>query len=60
VGIVQVSLSWTTSTGGTSSNAERASASGGPYTTVAGPTTTIYTDTGLTDDTIFYGLVSAW
>jgi fibronectin type 3 domain-containing protein len=58
-GNAQVSLSWTTSSGATSYNVKRATTSGGPYTTIASPTTTSYTDTGLNNGTIYYYVVSA-
>jgi len=58
-GIGQVSLSWPASVGATSYDVKRATASGGPYTTVACATTTSYTDTGLTGGTTYYYVVSA-
>jgi len=38
---------------------KRATVSGGPYVTVACPTTTSYADTGLTNGTTYYYVVSA-
>jgi hypothetical protein len=58
-GNAQVSLSWTASTGATSYNVERGTASGGPYTTVNSPTTTGYVDTGLTNGKTYYYVVEA-
>jgi hypothetical protein len=56
----QVSLSWTASTGATSYNIKRATTTGGPYTTVkSGNTTTSYTDTGLTNGTKYFYVVTA-
>ncbi len=55
----QVSLTWNASAGATSYNVKRATASGGPYTTVSSPTATSQTDTGLTNGTIYYYVVSA-
>jgi len=59
-GNAQVTLSWTASAGATSYNVKRATTSGGPYTPVAtGVTTTTHTDTGLTNGTPYYYVVSA-
>jgi hypothetical protein len=55
----QVSLSWPGSVGATSYHAKRAKAGGGPYVTIACPTGTSYVDTGLTDGTAYYYVVSA-
>ena len=59
-GNAQVSLSWTASSGAASYNVKRSNVSGGPYTTVAtGVTTTSSTDTGLTNGTTYYYVVTA-
>ena len=58
-GNAQVSLSWAASTGATSYSVKRSSTTGGPYTPVAMPTTTSYTDTGLTNGTTYYYVVAA-
>src|SRR5579864_8605985 len=55
----QVGLSWSASSGATSYNVKRSTTSGGPYTTIASPTTTSYTDTGVTNETTYYYVVSA-
>ena len=59
-GNAQVSLAWTASTGATSYYVKRATVSGGPYTQVAAPTTNSYVDTGLTNGTKYYYVVSAY
>lgn len=53
-------LNWTASTNATSYNVKRATASGGPYTTIAtGVLGTSYTDSGLTAGASYYYVVSA-
>ena len=58
-GNAQVGLSWSASSGATSYNVQRSTTSGGPYTTIASPTTTSYTDTGVTNGTTYYYAVAA-
>jgi fibronectin type 3 domain-containing protein len=58
-GIQQVSLAWTASTGATSYNVKRAATNGGPYTTVASPAGTSFTDTTVTNGTTYYYVVTA-
>jgi fibronectin type 3 domain-containing protein len=58
-GNAQVSLTWTASAGATSYHVKRSTTSGGPYTQVAAPATTNDTDTGLTNATAYYYVVSA-
>ena len=55
----QVSLAWVASTGATSYHVKRAATNGGPYTTVASPTGTSYTDTAVTNGTTYYYVVTA-
>lgn len=55
----QVTLTWSAVTGATSYNVKRSPHSGGPYTTVANVTTNTYTDTGLSDGTTYYYVISA-
>ncbi|MDM8007430.1 MAG: fibronectin type III domain-containing protein, partial [Phycisphaerae bacterium] len=55
----QVALAWNISAGATSYNVKRSTTSGGPYTTIASPTTNSYTNTGLTNGTTYYYVVSA-
>ena len=54
-----VSLTWNAAAGATSYSVKRATASGGPYTTIASPTATSYGDSGLTNGTTYYYVVSA-
>ncbi len=58
-GNAQVVLSWLSSRGATSYPVKRSTTSGGPYTQIANPTAATYTDTGLTNGTPYYYVVSA-
>jgi len=58
-GNAQVALSWTASADATGYTVKRATTAGGPYTNVATVTTTSYTNTGLTNGTTYYYVVSA-
>jgi fibronectin type 3 domain-containing protein len=58
-GDAQVALTWTASSGATSYNVKRSTVNGGPYTTVGNPTSTSFTDLGLTNGTTYYYVVSA-
>ena len=59
-GNAQATLNWSASSGATSYNVKRSTTSGGPYTTVAtGITTTSFTNTGLTNGTTYFYVVSA-
>jgi hypothetical protein len=55
----QVVLGWSASAGATSYHVNRSTASGGPYTQIASPTTVSYTDSGLTNGTTYYYVVAA-
>jgi fibronectin type 3 domain-containing protein len=59
VGNTQVVLTWTASSGATSYHVKRATVSGGPYTQIAAPTAATFTDTGLTNGTTYFYVVSA-
>ena len=50
---------WTASNGATSYHVKRATTSGGSYTQIGAPSSNAYTDTGLTNGTIYYYVVSA-
>jgi len=58
-GNAQVSLTWTASTGATSYHVKRATTNGGPYTQIAAPTSTSFTDTTVTNGTAYYYVVTA-
>lgn len=59
-GDAKVNLGWAASSGAASYTVKRAPASGGPYTTIAtGLSATTYTDTGLTNGTTYFYVVSA-
>jgi hypothetical protein len=55
----RVPLVWAAVNGATSYNVKRSTTSGGPHTTIASPTATNYTDTGLTNGTTYYYIVTA-
>ena len=58
-GDTQVALSWTASTAATSYHVLRSTTTGGPYTQVGAPTTTSFTNTGLTNGTTYFYVVTA-
>jgi hypothetical protein len=58
-GNAQVSLSWTPSPTASAYNIKRALVSGGPYLTIAAPTLSAYVDSGLTNGTTYYYVISA-
>jgi fibronectin type 3 domain-containing protein len=58
-GNTQATLTWSASSGATGYHVKRAATSGGPYTQVAAPTSSSYTDTSLTNGTTYYYVVSA-
>jgi hypothetical protein len=55
----QVTLRWSTSSGATSYHVKRATTSGGPYSQVGAPTSASYTDSAVTNGTMYYYVVSA-
>jgi len=58
-GNAQVSLTWTASSGATSYNVKRGTTTGGPYTQVSSVTGPSFLDTGLTNGTTYFYVVSA-
>ena len=58
-GDTQVSLSWTASANATSYHVKRSTTSGSGYTQVGAPTTASFTDTGLTNGTTYFYVVTA-
>jgi hypothetical protein len=59
VASAQVGLTWTVSAGASGYHVKRASANGGPFTVIATQTSASYIDTGLTNGTTYYYVVSA-
>ena len=55
----QVMLSWTASAGATSYNVKRSSTNGSGYTQIGAPATTNFADSGLTNGTTYYYVVTA-
>ena len=55
----QIALSWTPSLTASSYIVDRSTTSGGPYTNVGSATTTSFTNTGLTNGTVYYYVVEA-
>ncbi len=58
-GNAEVTIEWTASSGATSYHVKRASSSAGPFTQISAPTTNAYADTGLTNGTKYFYVVSA-
>ena len=58
-GNAEVALTWTAATSATSYHVKRSTTSGGPYTQVSAPATSVFTDTGLTNGTMYFYVVSA-
>jgi fibronectin type 3 domain-containing protein len=58
-GVARVILNWSASSGASSYNVKRSTTSGGPYNTIASPTITSYTDSGLTIGTTYFYVVTA-
>jgi fibronectin type 3 domain-containing protein len=58
-GNAQVALNWTASSGATGYYVKRSTTTGGPYTQIATQAAANYTDTGLTNGTKYFYVVSA-
>jgi fibronectin type 3 domain-containing protein len=58
-GNMQVTLTWNASAGALSYQVKRATVNGGPYTQTGTPTTTSFTDTGLTNGTTYFYVIVA-
>lgn len=58
-GNAQVALTWNAVSGATGYNVKRSTTTGGPYSIVNSPTTTNFTDTGLSNGTTYFYVVSA-
>src|SRR5215475_11429248 len=58
-GNAQVVLSWNATAGAASYHLSRSTTTGGPYTQIASPAATNYTDTSLTNGTTYYYVVAA-
>lgn len=54
----QVGLNWNAAANAANYNVKRANVSGGPYTTIASPTSVSYTDTGVVNCATYYYVVS--
>jgi fibronectin type 3 domain-containing protein len=57
-GDAKATLSWNTATGATFYRVRRGTTSGGPYTTIATVTNTLWANTGLTNGTTYYYVVA--
>lgn len=58
-GNATVTLTWTASSGATGYQVTRATVSGGPYAAIGGSASPGYTDSSVTNDTIYYYIVAA-
>ncbi len=58
-GNATVSLRWNGVAGATSYNVKRSTANGGPYTTIASPSSPLFTDNSVSNGTTYYYVVSA-
>jgi fibronectin type 3 domain-containing protein len=59
-GNAQISLSWMASSGATGYYVKRSTTTGGPYTQISAQSASAYTDTGLTNGTKYFYVVTAY
>ena len=58
-GNTQITITWNASANATSYQVKRATVNGGPYTQTGAPTTTTFSDTGLTNGTTYFYVILA-
>ncbi len=59
-GNAQVTLNWSASANATGYNVQRSTATGGPYAQISSPSSTTFTDSGLTNGTKYFYVVAAF
>jgi fibronectin type 3 domain-containing protein len=56
----QITLNWSTTANATGYNVQRSTTTGGPYSQISSPSSTTFTDSGLTNGTKYFYVVSAF